>query len=257
MLSCQSFEWASIKPHLSGCPVEESSQPLDLQKAYNPELLFTPEAFWQMVSTSYYPMVEEQRVEMETGKYTEETIQDQIPIIDRCKQLYEQIEFGDLTLELEQLAEQNQKALAELRSKLPCHPIVKSLDPSDGFFFDKSYFKHPEVLKYFELIGWPTSIEEKATDFPLVTKMHLVPEHMQNNNKCSRDKNDDQCLVCGYDDYEEHDKIIYCESCDVAAHQNCHGIVGEDVQYLDFICMACRAFKSKEKAMSVKCQICF
>jgi hypothetical protein len=97
MLSCQSFEWASIKPHLTDCPVEESSQPLDLQKAYNPELLFTPEAFWQMVSSSYYPMVEQQKVEMETHEYSEETIKDQIGIIDKCKELYKVIEFGEKT----------------------------------------------------------------------------------------------------------------------------------------------------------------
>ena len=83
-----------------------------------------------------------------------------------------------------------------------------------------------------------------------------VPEHLKNNNTCSRDIFDDQCMVCGYDDYEEENKIIYCEICDIAVHQNCIGEINKNMQYFDFICLACKAFGTREKSMSVKCQIC-
>ena len=64
-------------------------------------------------------------------------------------------------------------------------------------------------------------------------------------------------MVCGYDDYEEENKIIYCDICDLGVHQNCVGIINKDVTYLDFVCFSCQAFKTRENSMSLKCQICF
>jgi uncharacterized membrane protein len=45
-----------------------------------------------------------------------------------------------------------------------------------------------------------------------------VPTHLKNNNKVVRDTYDDRCLVCGYDDYEENNKILYCDGCDIGLH---------------------------------------
>lgn len=45
---------------------------------------------------------------------------------------------------------------------------------------------------------------------------------------------DDRCNICGYDDYEENNKILYCDECDIGIHQNCYGLIGVDVKYKDF-----------------------
>ena len=63
------------------------------------------------------------------------------------------------------------------------------------------------------------------------------------------DENEDTCMVCGYDDYEDTNKILYCEVCDISLHQNCYGLGGlkaNEVTYLDFVCWSCKIFKGKE-----------
>jgi len=46
-----------------------------------------------------------------------------------------------------------------------------------------------------------------------------IPAHLRNNNTLIRDElGDDRCLVCGYDDYEDVNKILYCDECDIGLH---------------------------------------
>ena len=66
-------------------------------------------------------------------------------------------------------------------------------------------------------------------------------------------------MVCGYDDYEENNKIIYCESCDISLHQNCYGLSfmsSQDISFMDFVCWPCKVFGHREFAMGLKCSIC-
>jgi hypothetical protein len=73
------------------------------------------------------------------------------------------------------------------------------------------------------------------------------------------DENEDCCMVCGYDDYEDNNKIMYCEVCDISLHQTCYGLSHmnqAEVQYLDFTCWPCRILKTKERSLGLCCVIC-
>lgn len=79
-------------------------------------------------------------------------------------------------------------------------------------------------------------------------------------NKPLKDKFEDQCMVCGYDDYEEQNKILYCDGCDIGVHQQCYGLststMKMEPKYYDFTCWSCKAFQDSKYTMALKCYLC-
>ena len=130
-----------------------------------------------------------------------------------------------------------------------------------GIKCDKFYWDCDLVKRYFDMVGWPSGTcleQERPTDQPIQQLTFTnIPQHLQNKNKVFVEEVfDDRCFICGYDDYEETNKILYCEECDIGIHQNCYGIINVDVKYIDFKCWTCQAFICKENAMGVVCRIC-
>ena len=86
---------------------------------------------------------------------------------------------------------------------------------------DKWYWKSQLVIDYFTKNGWPSGSSLQTDlndDAEAPTILPGIPSHLINNNKVIKDENDDVCMVCGYDDYEDNNKIMYCESCDISLH---------------------------------------
>ena len=71
------------------------------------------------------------------------------------------------------------------------------------------------------------------------------------------------CHVCNDGDVSPINQIIFCDSCNVAVHQNCYGI--QNVPEGDFFCDACKFFKSsasrasedeRKKSLPIVCELC-
>ena len=65
--------------------------------------------------------------------------------------------------------------------------------------------------------------------------------------------NEDYCLVCRYEEYEDGDEIIYCDYCRISFHLSCYGLE-EDDKNKDFECNNCKAFGSN--GMMIQCALC-
>lgn len=132
-----------------------------------------------------------------------------------------------------------------------------SIDHKESLDFDRWYWKTPMVIKHFEKIGWPVG-ESLKIDLTDVQKVQVsgIALHLT-QNKVLSDQNDDACMICGYDDYEENNKILYCDSCDISIHQNCYDLTDvKNVSLFDFKCWPCKVLKDKELTYGLKCKIC-
>lgn len=49
---------------------------------------------------------------------------------------------------------------------------------------------------------------------------------------------DDYCYVCGGEDTEDKNKIVYCEGCNITVHQKCYGM-NELEEGEDWFCLNC------------------
>ena len=191
---------------------------------------------------------------------------------------------SQLHLQIEQVSKENQNHLQELEMKLyniadsdfeftKESEFMKNImneyiskhkqsgNTLHGIKCDKFYWDCELVRRYFDMLGWPSGTcleQDRPTDQPIQQLTFTnIPQHLQNKNKVFVEEVfDDRCFICGYDDYEEANKILYCEECDIGIHQNCYGIINVDVKYIDFKCWTCQAFVCKENAMGVVCRIC-
>ncbi|CDW72759.1 UNKNOWN [Stylonychia lemnae] len=86
----------------------------------------------------------------------------------------------------------------------------------------------------------------------IIEQSQLGHKNRKLNNQGQTD--DDICFVCGDGDYEDDNLIVYCEKCNISAHQMCYGIdnLDDDVEW---ICNNCEAF-GEIKGLIIACQLC-
>ena len=87
---------------------------------------------------------------------------------------------------------------------------------------------------------------DKNLQADLADIMQLVSEDIY--------QSDDYCLICGYEDFEEGNELIYCSFCEISVHISCYGLE-ENAKDKDFKCNNCKAFGSN--SMSIQCSLCF
>ena len=89
-------------------------------------------------------------------------------------------------------------------------------------------------------------MRNKALQDDIADIMQLVSEDIFKSN--------DYCLVCGYDDYDEGDDILYCDYCAISVHLSCYGLEEDDKDKEHFECNNCKAFGSN--SMLIQCALC-
>ncbi|KAK2947965.1 putative PHD finger protein rhinoceros [Blattamonas nauphoetae] len=53
-------------------------------------------------------------------------------------------------------------------------------------------------------------------------------------------ENEHYCTVCGSQDSDEDDPIVYCDGCQTAVHASCYGITADDLKKDKWYCQPCR-----------------
>jgi len=66
---------------------------------------------------------------------------------------------------------------------------------------------------------------------------------------------DDSCVICGNDESEPFDLIVFCDGCNVTVCQSCYSIA--DVPEGDWFCRPCEAgVRDSKRRLDVTCKLC-
>ena len=65
---------------------------------------------------------------------------------------------------------------------------------------------------------------------------------------------DEVCHVCAGGDFEDSNKIVFCDNCDVAVHQYCYGI--STVPEGQWLCVLCQVAGSPQAPPDLPCVLC-
>ena len=64
------------------------------------------------------------------------------------------------------------------------------------------------------------------------------------------------CVICNSEDYEDDNLIVFCESCQLCAHQKCYGSsINSKIPENDWFCNNCTVFGYQQSLKTV-CALC-
>lgn len=149
--------------------------------------------------------------------------------------------FNKIQLEIEEKKKEEEIFLEKTKEKSTNN---QNLTKKENWLYNTKTFLTPEkkYLKIFEL-------KKKL-------KNHKKIHEFQNHSPIKKDSKKKLtkciCQVCNSGDYNEKNRIILCDFCNVSVHQDCIGLL--EIPEKEWICQSCKAFGENGKYL--KCYLC-
>lgn len=150
------------------------------------------------------------------------------------------------------------------KDHLEMHDVIEyDLDEDDEAFLetfkDKKYPRKKENTDPFSMDAYVLEVvmdylEKESFDQKEFAQISLPDPDEMSVSETTQIEDDLPCCVCGSEDYDDTNLIVFCDGCNVAIHQECQGL--SEVPQGDWFCDRCLYLKKKKFSLDTEIVCC-